>query len=274
MKNEIVLSATSRKGFQYWEGLWRARELLLFLAWRDVLVRYKQTSLGILWAVLRPAMTTLVFTLVFSKIANLPSGEIPYPLLVLSGMAPWFYFSSTVTECGNSLISNSSLITKVYFPRLIVPLSSMLASLIDFTITCVMVSIAFVYYGSVANATLLFIPLMMLVLAFFALGCGIWVSALNARYRDVQFVVPFLLTFGLYLSPVGFSSAVVPESWRWLYNLNPMVGIIDGFRWCLFGPNFDFQWHSIFYTICISAALLLSGLTYFRRVERELVDIL
>lgn len=274
MNHEIVLSPHSRQGLGYWRDLWRARELLMFLAWRDILVRYKQAALGVLWAILRPVMTTLVFTLVFSKIARLPSGDIPYPLLVLSGMAPWFFFSSTVGECGNSLVANSALITKVYFPRLVVPISAVLANLVDFAITCILLAVLLAVYGVGLSWSLLLLPLVILVLFVLATGIGLWISALNAKYRDVQFVIPFLITFGLYLSPVGFASSVVPETWRWLFNLNPMVGVIDGFRWALFGDRYGFHWWSLGYSFCVSIVLVLSGIAYFRAVEREIVDIL
>lgn len=274
MNRELILSPHARQGFGYWRDLWHARELLLFLAWRDILVRYKQATLGILWAVLRPVMTTLVFTLVFGKIAKLPAGDIPYPLLVLSGMAPWFYFASTVGECGNSLVANSSLITKVYFPRLVVPISAVLANLIDFAITCVLLAILLAVYGVGLRWSLLLLPVILFALVVLSVGIGLWISAMNAKYRDVQFILPFLITFGLYLSPVGFASSVVPDQWRWLFNLNPMVGVIDGFRWMLFGSGYDFHWWSLAYTFCVSIVLVLSGIAFFRSVERELVDIL
>ena len=274
MNHEVVLSPRSRQGLGYWLELWRARELLLFLAWRDILVRYKQATLGILWAVLRPVMTTVVFSLVFGKIARLPSGDVPYPLLVLSGMAPWFFFSSTVGECGNSLVANSALITKVYFPRLVVPMSTVLANLVDFAITCVLLTALLLIYGIELRWPLVLLPFAMIVLIFMSVGVGLWISAMNAKYRDVQFILPFVITFGLYLSPVGFASSVVPEAWRWLFNLNPMVGVIDSFRWCLFGDSYDFHWWILCYSFFASVFLVLSGITYFRAVEREIVDIL
>jgi lipopolysaccharide transport system permease protein len=258
----------------YWQDLWHARELLIFLAWRDIIVRYKQATLGVLWAVLRPIMTTIVFTLVFGKIAKLPAGDIPYSLLVLSGMAPWFYFASTVGECGSSLVANSSLITKVYFPRLVVPISAVLANLIDLGITLALLLIILIYFGVSVQWTFLLIPLFVFSLILLSVGIGLWISALNVKYRDVQFILPFIVMFGLYLSPVGYASSVVPETWRWLFNLNPMVGVIDGFRWMLFGAAYGFQWWSLAYTFCLSILLIVSGLAYFRSVERELVDIL
>ena len=274
MLREIVLSPHAKQGAGYWQDLWHARELLLFLAWRDVLVRYKQATLGVLWAVLRPVMTTLVFTLVFGKIARLPSGDIPYALLVLSGMAPWFYFSSTIGECGNSLVANASLITKVYFPRLVVPISAVLANLIDFAITCVLLGILLLVYGVGLRWSMLLMPVILLTLVVMSVGVGLWISAVNAKYRDVQFVLPFMITFGLYLSPVGFASSVVPEAWRWLYNLNPMVGVIDGFRWMLFGDAYSFHWWMLAYSFGVAILLVFSGISFFRSVERDLVDLL
>jgi lipopolysaccharide transport system permease protein len=274
IRHEIVLSANAKRGAGYWQDLWRARELLLFLAWRDVLVRYKQATFGILWAVLRPVMTTLVFTLVFGKIARLPAGDIPYALLVLSGMAPWFYFSSTIGECGNSLVANASLITKVYFPRLVVPIGTVLANLIDLAVTCVLIGVLLLIYGVGLKWSMLLIPVILLTLVVLSVGVGLWISAVNAKYRDVQFVLPFMITFGLYLSPVGFSSSVVPEAWRWLYNLNPMVGVIDGFRWMLFGDAYIFQWVTLAYSFGVAIVLVFTGISFFRSVERELVDLL
>jgi lipopolysaccharide transport system permease protein len=274
MDRELVLSPHARRGIGYWQDLWQARELLLFLAWRDIVVRYKQATLGVMWAILRPIMTTLVFTLVFGRIAKLPSGDIPYALLVLSGMAPWFYFSSSVAECGNSLVANSSLITKVYFPRLVVPLSAVIANLIDFAITCVMLAILLAIYGVGLSWSLLLLPVILVALVLLSVGIGLWISAINAKYRDVQFILPFMITFGLYLSPVGFASSVVPDAWRWLYNLNPMVGVIDGFRWLLFGDAYHFQWSALAYTYGLAFILVLTGISFFRSVERELVDLL
>lgn len=271
---EIVISARSKPGLRYWADLWHARELLMYLAWRDISVRYKQAVIGLLWAVLRPVMTTLVFTLVFGRIARLDSGEIPYALLVLSGIAPWFYFASTIGECGNSLVANSSLITKVYFPRLVIPISTALVNMLDFTITCLMLVGFLVFYGVQVSIYAVLAPAIMLILLLLAVGIGLWISALNAKYRDVQFVVPFMITFGLYLSPVGFSSSIVPETWRWLFNLNPMVGIIDGFRWVLFGDIYEFHPWTLAYSFCVALLLMLSGIFYFRSVERELVDVL
>lgn len=274
MTYEVLISPHARRGVQYWRELWKARELLLFLAWRDILVRYKQAVLGVLWAVLRPVLTTIVFSLVFGKIARLPAGDLPYPLLVLSGMIPWFFFSSTVGESGSSLLSNSGLITKVYFPRLVIPMSVVLVNLIDFLISSVLLGVLMVIAGVGLKSSILLLPLVVLVLFVLSISVGLWISALNAKYRDVQFVMPFLITFGLYLSPVGFSSAAVPETWRWLFGLNPMVGIIDGFRWGLFHDAYPFNLGSLAYSFVFSLLMLITGIAYFRSVEREIVDVL
>ena len=274
MTREITLSADSRRGIGYWREIWRARELLGFLALRNILVHYKQATLGVAWAVLRPLLTTVAFTLVFGKIARLPSGEIPYLLLVLSGLAPWLYFSSTITECGNSLISNSSLITKVYFPRLVVPMSGVLAGLIDLAITLVLLCILMIWFGIGLGWQILLMPVVMVVLVMLAAGLGLWVSALNAMYRDISFIMPFLVSFGLYLSPIGFSSAAIPEKWKTLYGLNPIVGIVDGFRFALFGDRYPFDYWTLGFSFVIATLLIVTGIRYFRMVEREIVDIL
>jgi len=271
---EVFISPNSRRGIRYWRDLWAARELLFFLAWRDILVRYKQAVLGVLWAVLRPVLTTIVFSLVFGKIAKLPAGELPYPLLVLSGMIPWFFFANTAGDSGTSLVSNSALITKIYFPRLVVPISVVLVNFIDFTISSVLLAILMLFSGVAPSAGILLLPGVIGVLVLLAVSTGLWMSALNAKFRDVQFVLPFLITFGLYLSPIGFSTSVIPEKWLWLFQLNPMVGLIDGFRWCLFSDAYPFNGFSLLYSFLFSIFMLTTGIAYFRSVEREIVDIL
>jgi len=273
-KQETVLSARSRRGLGYWRELATARELLFFLAWRDVLVKYKQATLGLTWAVLRPMLTTVVFTLVFGRIAGLKSGEVPYPLLVLSGMVPWLYFAGTVTECGNSLVANSALITKVYFPRLIVPMSSVLANLVDLTITSLLLCALFLWFGGSVGWHILLVLVVFAVLVMLTVGLGLFLAALNAKYRDVSFILPFLMTMGVYLSPIGFSSAVVPAKWRVLFGLNPIVGIIDGFRFALFGDKYPFQPWTLGFSFAAAVVLITIGISYFRSTEREIVDII
>jgi lipopolysaccharide transport system permease protein len=274
LTHEVFISPNARSGIRYWRELWSSRELLFFLAWRDILVRYKQAVLGVLWAVLRPVLTTIVFSLVFGKIAKLPAGDLPYPLLVLSGMIPWFFFATTVGESGTSLVSNSALITKVYFPRLVVPISVVLVNFIDFLISSVLLAIMMLLTGTTPSVCILMLPVVIVVLVLLSISTGLWMSALNAKYRDIQFVIPFLISFGLYLSPVGFSTSVVPEKWLWLFQLNPMVGVIDGFRWCLFSEEYPFDGYSLLYSFLFSICMLTSGISYFRSVEREIVDIL
>lgn len=273
-KQETLLSAQSRQGLSYFRELVTARELLLFLAWRDVLVKYKQAALGLAWAVFRPVLTTVVFTLIFGRIAGLSSGEVPYSLLVFSGMVPWLYFAGTVTECGNSLVSNSALITKVYFPRLVVPMSGVLANLVDLSITSLLLCALLLWFGVGVGWHILLVPVVFAVLIMLTVGLGLFLAALNAKYRDVSFILPFLMTMGVYLSPIGFSSAVVPEKWRVLFGLNPIVGIIDGFRYALFGEKYPFHPWTLGFSFALALALIAIGVSYFRSTERQIVDII
>lgn len=249
-----------------------ARELLFFLVWRDVAVRYKQAILGVAWAILKPLMTTLVFAVIFGKIARLPSGETPYPLLVLSGLLPWLYISSTIIECGNSLVGNASLITKVYFPRLIVPTIGVIANLVDFFVGICLLIIMLFWFGFGLGSNILLLPIVLVTLVLLALGAGILAAALNARYRDISFLLPFLVSLGLYLSPIGFASSVIPEKWRQIYSLNPMVGIIDGFRYAVLGDSYVFSPWLLGYAFFISILMIVVGISYFRSVERDIVD--
>jgi lipopolysaccharide transport system permease protein len=213
---------------QYWRDLWRYRELLYFLAWRDILVRYKQTVIGVAWAVIRPVLTMLVLTFIFGKLAKMPSGGVPYPILVFCGMLPWQFFATAFAESGNSLVSNAGMISKVYFPRLVVPISSVITSFVDFLISAVLMGLMMIYYGYMPGASILMLPVFVALAFATAFGAGLWISALMVRYRDFRFIVPFIVQFGLYVSPVGFSSNVVPEQWRLIYSLNPMVGVSTG----------------------------------------------
>ena len=231
---EIVLEAGRTEG-QYWRDLWRYRELFYFLAWRDILVRYKQTVIGIAWALIRPLLTMAVFTVVFGKIAKLPSEGVPYPLLVFAAMLPWQFFATALGEASISLIGNSNLISKIYFPRLIVPAGSVITSFVDFLISGAFLVALMAWYRFVPDWRLLTLPFFILLAFAAALGSGLFLAALNVEYRDFRYIVPFIVQFGMYISPVGFSSSVVPEKWRLLYSLNPMVGVIDGFRWALLG---------------------------------------
>ncbi len=270
---ELVIEAghTERN---YWRDLFRYRELFYFLAWRDVLVRYKQTVIGILWAVLRPLLTMIIFTVVFSRIAHLPAEGMPYPVMVFAAMLPWQLFATSLSEGSNSLISNSNLISKVYFPRLIVPASAVIVSFVDFAISMVLLAFMMAFYRVWSGVYLLSLPLFTLLALLASTGAGVWLAALNVKYRDFRYVVPFLVQFGLYISPVGFSSNIVPEKWRLLYALNPMVGVIDGFRWAISGGATSFPRESLLLSLITVTLLLVTGIWYFRKTERTFADVI
>ena len=258
----------------YWRDIWQYRELFFFLAWRDILVRYKQTTIGIAWSVIRPVLTMLVFTIVFGKLAKLPSNGVPYPIMVYAAMLPWQFFANSLTESSNSLIDNANLLTKVYFPRLIVPAGSVIVGLVDFFISLVILFGIMAWYQFIPDVRMLLLPFF-LVLAFIAsFGAGLWLSALNVKYRDFRYVVPFLVQFGLYISPVGFASSIVPEKWRLLYFLNPMVGVIDGFRWAILGDAFPVYWPGLLLSATLTVLMFIGGLFYFRNMERSFADVI
>lgn len=258
----------------YWRDIWRYRELFYFLAWRDILVRYKQTAIGIAWSVLRPLATMLVFTIVFGKLAKLPSNGVPYPVMVFSAMLPWQFFANSLTESSNSLIDNSNLLTKVYFPRLIVPAGSVIVGLVDFLISFVILGGLMAWYHCIPDMRVLLLPLFLAMAFLASFGAGLWLSALNVQYRDFRYVVPFLVQFGLYISPVGFSSSIVPERWRYFYFLNPMVGVIDGFRWVLLGDAFPVNWTGLCLSATLTLLMFVGGLWYFRNMERSFADVI
>lgn len=261
-------------GRHYWKDLWRYRELFYFLAWRDILVRYKQTTLGIAWALIRPFLTMIVFTIVFSKLAKLPSDNVPYPLLVLAAMLPWQFFASAVGESGNSLIGNANMISKIYFPRLVIPVSSVIVSFVDLLISGILLLAVMFWYGFTPDWRMLAVPLLLLLVFCVALGAGLWIAALTVKYRDFRYVTPFIVQLGLYVSPVGFSSTIIPEQWRLLYNLNPMVGIIDGFRWALLSGPSPVYWPGLALSLSLTLLLLISGTIYFRKTERSFADLI
>ena len=264
-----------QSGRQYWRDLWRYRELLYFLAWRDVKVRYKQTVVGAAWVLLRPLLMMLVLTLVFNRIAGLGTDQVtPYALMVLAGLLPWQFFASALAESGNSLVGNSQLISKVYFPRLLVPFSSVLGGLVDFTVTLLLLVPLMAWYGHWPGLEALFMPLFLILGLVIALGSGVALAALNVRYRDVRFVIPFIVQFGLYVSPVGFRVDLVPGAWRWLYELNPMVGVIEGFRWSLLGEGQPPPVSALLSSVSIGLVLLVVGIRYFRRVEKTFADVI
>ncbi len=258
----------------YWKDLWRYRELFYFLAWRDILVRYKQTTIGIAWALIRPLLTMIVFTFVFGKLAKLPSGNTPYPILVFSALLPWQFFSNAFTESSNSLLDQSRIISKVYFPRMVIPTSSVIVSFVDFIISGVILAALMIGYGYFPSARILTLPFFIVMAFAAAMGAGLWVAAVNVKYRDFRYVVPFIVQFGLYISPVGFSSSIIPEQWRTLYYLNPMAGVIDGFRWAILSDAAPFYVPGIMLSIGIIGLLLYTGISHFRKTEKTFADII
>ncbi|MDP5018718.1 MAG: ABC transporter permease [Dolichospermum sp.] len=272
-RQKLVIKA-GRSEQQYWQDIWKYRELFYFLAWRDILVRYKQTVIGLAWALLRPFLTTMVFTLVFGVLLKAPSAGAPYPIVVFSAMLPWQFFSNALSECSNSLISNSNLISKVYFPRLIVPTSAVIVSFVDFMISAIILLGFMAWYNFVPDWRILTLPLFIAIAFAAAIGAGLWLAALNVEYRDFRYIVPFIVQFGLYISPVGFSSSVVPEQWRLLYSLNPMVGVIDGFRWAILGKDFAIYLPGFLLSVALVILVLITGIQYFRQMERKFADII
>ncbi|WP_375495244.1 ABC transporter permease [uncultured Nostoc sp.] len=272
-QQELVIEA-GRTEQQYWRDIWRYRELFYFLAWRDILVRYKQTAIGIAWALIRPFLTMVVFTVVFGQLAKLPSQGAPYPILVFSAMLPWQFFSNSLSECSNSLIGNANLISKVYFPRLIVPTSAVVVSFVDFLISGMILLGLMAWYNFVPSLRILTLPIFIAIAFAASMGAGLWFASLNVKYRDFRYIVPFIVQFGLYISPVGFSSSVVPEKWRFLYSLNPIVGVIDGFRWAILGGESKLYLPSFLLSLGLVVLLFISGIWYFRKVERTFADVI
>jgi lipopolysaccharide transport system permease protein len=273
LQNEIVI----RQGIgerHYWRDLWAKRELIYFLAWRDVIVKYKQTMVGILWVLIRPVFTLMVFTLVFGRIAALPSSNVPYPLLVFSGLMPWLFFAAAVSEVSNSVQSNAALVGKIYFPRLIITVSVLLVCLVDYAVSCLLIVVVALWTGYPPDLRILYLPVLTLWVAALAYGLGLCGAAMNVRYRDFRHLIPFALQLGVYVSPVGYSANLVPGKWRWVYSLNPMTGIIDGFRWAILGEKFDVYLPGMMFSIAATIAFLVLGLYWFRQVERQFVDFL
>ena len=270
---DLIIEA-GRTEHQYWMDLWRYRELFYFLAWRDILVRYKQTVIGIAWSVIRPFLTMIVFTIVFGKLAKLPSEGVPYPILVFAAMLPWQFFANSLSECSNSLITNANLISKVYFPRLVIPTSAVVVSFVDFLISFVLMALLMVYYMVIPDWKILTLPIFILIAFAASMREGLWLAAFNVKYRDFRYIVPFIVQFGLYLSPVGFSSTIVPENWRLLYSLNPMVSVIDGFRWAILGGKSFIYWPGFALSTGLVVLILLSGIWYFRKTEKTFADII
>ena len=259
---------------QYWYDIWRYRELFYILAWRDVAVQFKQTVIGVLWAILRPLLTMIIFVIVFSKLAQLPSEGVPYPIFVFAAMLPWTFFSTAFSSASNSLINNASLISKVYFPRLLIPAASVFVSALEFIITLPVLLLLMAWYQYAPSWHIITLPLFLLLGYFSALGAGLYISALNVKYRDFRFVVPFIAQLGLYVSPVGYSTTIVPKEYLLFYYLNPMVGVIDGFRWAISGGKSTLDITALFISISVVTVLCVVGITYFRKTEKNFADVI
>ncbi len=269
---EIVLEAGRSSG-HYWRDLWRYRELAGFLAWRDIKVRYKQAALGVAWAVIQPAVQTILLTFVFGKLAKMPDGGLPYPLIVLTGLLPWQLFTAAFSGVGNSLVGNSHLISKVYFPRLLVPLSCLAVALVDFGVMLALALPLILIFGVAPGWQLLLLPLFVLLTLVIAFGAGLWITALTVKYRDFRFITPFILQVGVFVTPVGFRTDFLPN-WRDLLALNPLAGVVDGVRWCLLGGRTELYLPGLGVSCLVGAILLVSGVWYFRRTEREFADVI
>jgi lipopolysaccharide transport system permease protein len=273
--SDLIIIEPGRQEQNYWRDLWRYRELFRVLAWRDLAVRYKQTAIGLAWALIRPFLTMIVFTTIFSRIAHLPSdGAAPYALMVFAGMLPWTFFSTGLSEASNSLINNANLISKVYFPRVIVPIATVVVAFVDFLISFAIMAGLMAWYRFLPDWRLLVLPFFTVLAFLTSIGPSLWITALNVKYRDFRFIIPFIVQFGLYVSPVGFSSSVVPQEWRLLYYLNPMVGVIDGFRWCLLGGQSGLYLPGLAVSLCVTGFFLWFGVYRFRATEKSFADLI
>src|SRR6516225_9134028 len=271
---ELIIKA-GRAERHYWRDLWQYRELFRVLAWRDVAVRYKQTVIGAAWAIIRPFITMVVFTVIFGKLANLPSaGTAPYAIMVFAGMLPWTFFSGALADTSNSVVGSANLITKVYFPRLVVPMAAIAVAFVDFAINFTMLLALMIWYQFRPSWQIILLPAFIALALLASIGPGLWLTALNVKYRDVRYIIPFVVQLGLYASPVGYSSSIVPEQWRLLYSLNPVVGVIDGFRWCLLGGQSQLYLPGLVLSIGVIAFFLWVGIAQFRRTERSFADLL
>jgi lipopolysaccharide transport system permease protein len=268
-----VIIEPGRAAKNYWSDLWRYRELMYFLAWRDIVVRYKQTAIGVAWALLRPALTMLVFV-GFRRLMGIRPGPAPDPILVFAAVLPWQFFSTALTDSSGSLIGNANLISKVYFPRLLVPGAAVATAFVDFAITLALLAALMLWYGVAPGWQLVVLPLFVLLVFGLSLGAGLFLAALNVEYRDFRYIVPFIVQFGLFVSPIAFTSMNVPERWRTLYALNPMVGIIDGFRWSILGGNPPLEVRAAVSCLAVTAACMVVGVWYFRRMERSFADVI
>lgn len=274
MQSKELIVEAGKTESQYWKDLWNYRELFYILAWRDILVRYKQTVIGIIWALLRPLLTMIIFSIVFGKLAKLPSGGVPYPILVFTALLPWQFFANAFSESSASLIGNSNLISKVYFPRIVIPTSSVIVSFVDFLISAAILLGLMIWYDFWPTWRVLSVPLFVMIAFTASMGAGLWIAAMNVKYRDFRYIIPFIVQFGLYISPVGFSSSVVPENWRLLYSLNPMVGVIDGFRWAILGKEIEIYIPGFALSLCLVILIFTGGLRFFRKTEKTFADII
>lgn len=273
--NQTIIIEAGRAEKNYWKDLWRYKELFYILSWRDIKVRYKQTVIGALWSIIRPLLTMIIFTVIFSRVANMPAGmDAPYAIMVYAAMLPWTFFSTSLSEASMSMIGNANLISKVYFPRLIVPSASVITSLVDFGISFVLMLGLYVWYGFVPGWQIILLPLFLIFAFVASIGAGLYVTALNVKYRDFRYIVPFIVQFGLYISPVGFNSNRIPEKWQYLYALNPMVGVIDGFRWCLLRGQQVIRWDTMLISLSVSLILLFLGIRQFRKMEKSFADLI
>jgi lipopolysaccharide transport system permease protein len=272
-KSLIIESGLTERN--YWSDLWHYRDLFLVLAWRDVAVRYKKTVIGLAWALIQPLLTMIVFTVIFGKLAKLPvEGGVPYALLVFAGLLPWQLFSTAFVGASNSLIGNANLISKVYFPRLVVPMSAIVVALIDFLLSFFILILLMLWYRFIPSWQILTLPFFVIMAFLASLGPGLWITSMNIKYRDFRYIIPFIVQLGLYVSPVGFSSAIVPEQWRLFYSLNPVVGVIDGFRWAILGGEFSLYLPGLFLSCGMIAFFLWLGVRQFRKMEKSFADLI
>jgi lipopolysaccharide transport system permease protein len=271
LQEELIIEP-GKSEKNYWIDLWRYRELFYILSWRDIKVRYRQTTIGAAWAVIRPLLTMIIFTVVFGRFANLKNDVpgVPYALVVLSGMLPWQFFSSALSEASNSLIGNTNLVSKIYFPRMIIPASSIITSLVDFAISFAILAVMLLFFQFLPPLQILWLPVFILISFLASFGIGLYLTALNVKYRDFRYIVPFIVQFGIFISPVGWTSARVPEQWRLLYSVNPMVGVIDGFRWCITGT--PMYWPGLIVSMAVTMFFLIIGIRYFRKTEKSFAD--
>ena len=272
MSTSEIIIEPGRAEKNYWRDLWVYRELFYILSWRDIKVRYKQTVIGAAWSIVRPLLTMIIFTIIFGRVAKLPTeGTAPYAIMVYAAMLPWQFFANSLSEASNSLIGNTNLITKIYFPRMIIPASSIIVSLVDFAISFGLMILLMAWYSYVPSWHVLILPLFVVLAFLSAFGISLYVTALNVKYRDFRYIIPFIVQFGLYVSPVGFSSSIVPQKWRLLYSLNPMVGVIDGFRWCLLGEE-KMYWPGFLISCTVIVFFCYIGIRYFRKTEKTFAD--